>query len=105
LLVDKWVALVLGVLGKRTIRFADLHRKIAGISQKMLTQTLRGLERSGLVQRTVYAEVPPRVEYSLTPLGKSLSELIRPIREWANLHIEEIAASQQQFDSRKTNLK
>jgi DNA-binding HxlR family transcriptional regulator len=78
-IVDKWAALIVGLLGRQTMRFTELHRQIGGISQKMLTQTLRHLERDGLVQRTVYAEAPPRVEYALTPLGRSLRELIAPI--------------------------
>jgi DNA-binding HxlR family transcriptional regulator len=105
LLVDKWAALIMGILGQKTIRFADLHRKIAGISQKMLTQTLRHLERDGLVQRTVYAEVPPRVEYALTPLGQSLRELMTPIREWSSLNLNAIFASQKQYDARQPNAK
>lgn len=105
LLVDKWAALILGVLGKGTTRFMELHRRVTGISQKMLTQTLRRLERDGFVQRTIYAEVPPRVEYSLTPLGRSLRELMVPIREWAISNLDEIVTSQQQFDLRTARSK
>ena len=85
------------------MRFTALHRQIGGISQKMLTQTLRRLERDGLVQRTVYAEVPPRVEYGLTPLGRSLRELIAPIREWSNVNVKDIIAAQQQYDTQALN--
>ena len=98
-LVDKWATLIIGLLGRQTIRFTALHRQIKGISQKMLTQTLRSLERDGLVQRTVYAEVPPRVEYALTPLGRNLYELITTIREWSNANVQDIIAAQQQYDA------
>lgn len=104
-IVDKWAALIVGLLGEHTTRFTALHRQIGGISQKMLTQTLRSLERDGLVQRTVYAEVPPRVEYALTPLGRSLRELIAPIREWSNAHIKDIIAAQQHYDTQALNKK
>lgn len=69
----------------------------------MLTQTLRRLERDGLVQRTVYAEVPPRVEYTLTSLGRGLRELIAPIRAWSNVYVKDIIAAQQQYDTRAVN--
>ena len=105
LLVDKWAALTVGLLGQKTTRFAELHRKIAGISQKMLTQTLRHLERDGMVQRTVYPEVPPRVEYSLTPLGRGLRELIAPIREWSNANIQDIIAAQLEYSAREIGTK
>ena len=104
-LVDKWAALIVGLLGRQTMRFTELHRQIEGISQKMLTQTLRSLERDGLVQRTVYAEVPPRVEYALTPLGRGLRELIAPLREWSNANVKNIIAAQQQYDTQTLNRK
>jgi DNA-binding HxlR family transcriptional regulator len=104
-MVDKWAALIIGLLGKQTLRFTALHRQIKGISQKMLTQTLRSLERDGLVQRTVYAEVPPHVEYALTPLGRSLRELIVPLREWSNANVKDIIAAQQQYDAQALNEK
>ena len=69
----------------------------------MLTQTVRSLERDGLVQRTVYAEVPPRVEYALTPLGRNLYELITTIREWSNANVQDIIAAQQQYDAQPLN--
>lgn len=97
---DKWAALIVALLRKKTLRFTTLQRQIEGISQKMLTQTLRSLERDGLVQRTVYAEVPPRVEYALTPLGRSLCELLTAIREWSTANVEDVIAAQQQYDSR-----
>lgn len=101
LIADKWATLIIGVLEDRPLRFAALHRRIGGISQKMLTQTLRDLERDGLVQRTVYAEVPPRVEYALTPLGQTLREPIAAIIQWAEEHIEAVTASQQRYDSER----
>lgn len=100
LIADKWTALVIGLLEDRAQRFAALHRQIGGISQKMLTQTLRSLERDGVVQRTVYAEVPPRVEYALTPLGKTLCGPIAALRTWAEEHIEAIAEAQRRYDGR-----
>src|ERR1700694_5541559 len=98
-IADKWTALIIQILARGTMRYAALQREIEGISQKMLTQTLRSLERDGLVQRTVYAEVPPRVEYALTPLGRGLRELIAPIREWSNANVKDILAAQQQYDT------
>lgn len=96
---DKWTALVIGLLEDgQTLRFSEIKRGIGGISQKMLTQTLRSLERDGLVTRTVYAEVPPRVEYTLTPLGNTLVAPLTAIREWAENHIEAVAEAQTQYD-------
>lgn len=96
---DKWTALVIGVLEEGTMRFSDLRRRIGGISQKMLTQTLRNLERDGLVTRTVYPEVPPRVEYELTPLGETLTEALASIRHWAEANIDSVIEAQEQYDS------
>ena len=101
---DKWTALIIGLLEDRTMRFSELQHSIGGISQKMLTQTLRSLERDGLVTRTIYAEVPPRVEYALTPLGKTLCAPIRAIREWAETNIEQVSAAQNEYDARDTLL-
>jgi len=100
LIADKWATLLIGLLEERPQRFAALRRRIGGISQKMLTQTLRNLERDGLVRRTVYAEVPPRVEYALTPLGQTLREPIAALIRWAEDHIEAVTAAQQRYDSR-----
>lgn len=99
---DKWSVLIIGLLAGGTKRFSELQRQIGGISQKMLAQTLRTLERDGLVRRTVYAEVPPRVEYMLTPLGATLYEPIDALRRWTEGHIGEVLAAQQQFDTRET---
>lgn len=98
-IADKWTTLVIGTLAERTTRFSELRRAIEGISQKMLTQTLRELERDGLVLRTVYAEVPPRVEYSLTPLGRTLCEPLRTLTQWAEANIAQIERARTAFDS------
>ncbi|MBX6355533.1 MAG: helix-turn-helix transcriptional regulator [Micromonosporaceae bacterium] len=95
---DKWVSLVLVALDKGPQRYSDLSRKIAGVSQKMLTQTLRTLERDGLLTRTVTPAVPVRVDYALTPLGESLLPVMRAIKEWAESHIEEVWAAQRRYD-------
>jgi DNA-binding HxlR family transcriptional regulator len=84
---EKWSALVLRVLADGTYRYSDLQRRVGGVSQKMLTQTLRGLERDGLVARHAYPVVPPRVEYSLTPLGRTLIEPLQAICRWAERHL------------------
>jgi DNA-binding HxlR family transcriptional regulator len=96
---DKWTTLVIGLLADGPLRFSQIRRRIGGISQKMLTQTLRSLERDGLVSRTIYAEVPPRVEYQLTELGETLCEPIALIRNWALDHIVEVMAAQTAYDA------
>jgi DNA-binding HxlR family transcriptional regulator len=83
-----------------TRRFSELRREIGGITQKMLTQTLRGLERDGLVKREAYATVPVTVEYSLTPLGHSLAEAVHTLRTWAYAHMDEIEAARDEFAAR-----
>lgn len=90
LIADKWTILVVGRLAQGTHRFSDLRACIGGISQKMLTQTLRALERDGLVKRTSYSEVPPRVEYMLTPLGRTLRTPLRAVASWSEEHAAEI---------------
>lgn len=97
---DRWSLLVLYALEGGTLRFQELRRAVDGISQKMLTQTLRLLERDGLVERTVYPTVPPRVEYSLTSLGRGLSGRIAAIREWAYASMTEIETARAVFDAR-----
>jgi DNA-binding HxlR family transcriptional regulator len=97
-IADKWTVMIAVRLSQRTMRFGELKRDIGGISQKMLTQTLRGLERDGLVSRRVYAEVPPRVEYSLTPLGRTLVEILAQVKQWAEGNIDAILAAQHAFD-------
>ena len=98
---DKWTTLVIGLLAQsESRRFNELRRAIGGISQKMLTQTLRVLERDGLVKRTMYAESPPRVEYSLTPLGRTLCQPLDALRVWAQEHLNEVRSAQEAFDRR-----
>ena len=98
---DKWTVLIVGLLAQTPVmRFNELKRAIGGISQKMLTQTLRDLERDGLVSRAIFPEVPPRVEYALTPLGLTLCGPIGELARWANDHISEVYAAQKAFDSR-----
>src|SRR3982751_3656317 len=89
---DKWSVLIVSRLGNRAMRFNELKRQIGGISQRMLTLSLRGLERDGLVTRTVTPSIPPRVDYALTPLGVSLQEPVAAIGEWASAHGEAIHA-------------
>jgi DNA-binding HxlR family transcriptional regulator len=90
---NKWTLLIVATLDRRTLRFKELHQQIPGISQRMLTLTLRNLERDGLVSRTVHAEVPPRVEYELTPTGHSLLKPALALAGWAIEHVPEIEAS------------
>ena len=90
LIANKWSALVIYALAQGTKRYSELQREIGGVSQKMLTQTLRSLERDGLVERTVYPVVPPKVEYSLTPLGRTLIEPLRSICKWAETHLHQL---------------
>ena len=96
---DKWSTLILSVLAPRRRRFGELRRAIPDISQRMLTQTLRDLQRDGLVHRRVFATVPPSVEYALTPLGESLLEPILALMEWASAHHLTIRASRVAFDA------
>jgi len=95
---DKWVTLVLSALADGPQRYSDLSRRIAGVSQKMLTQTLRSLERDGLVSRSVTPSVPVRVDYALTPLGTTLMPLLAHIKEWAEQHMDEVAAARAAYD-------
>lgn len=114
---DKWVTLILCALGgshpqgpgptelgtehgPRAMRYSELSRQLAGVSQKMLTQTLRSLERDGLVTRAVTATVPVTVTYELTDLGLSLHHLMRGIKEWAEAHMDEVHANREQYDTR-----
>ena len=95
---DRWTVLIVGALWDGTARFSELRRRIEGISQKMLTQTLRGLERDGLVYRTVHPEVPVRVEYSLTEAGRTLREPLRALEEWAIAYLDDWSAAQEAYD-------
>ena len=110
---DKWVALILAALGSdgprpgtncadgepRSMRYSQLSRRLAGVSQKMLTQTLRSLERDGLITRTVTPTVPVTVTYELTDLGLSLHHVMRGIKEWAETHMDEVLANREQYDT------
>jgi DNA-binding HxlR family transcriptional regulator len=97
---DKWSVLIVDLLGEGPMRFSDLRRSVEGISQRMLTLTLRGLERDGLVTRTVFPEIPPRVEYELTRLGKTLLEPIQGLAEWAERNRTSIQEARDKFDKR-----
>lgn len=96
---DKWSVMIVGRLGDQTLRFSEIRRSIGTISQRMLTLTLRNLERDGLVTRTVYPEVPPRVEYALTPLGQSLRKPISALWDWSVDHYEDITAARADYDA------
>jgi DNA-binding HxlR family transcriptional regulator len=100
LIGNKWAVLIIGLLEHEPKRFSELQRTIIGISHKMLTQTLRGLERDGLITRTVYPQVPPRVEYRLTSLGKTLCAPLAAVRDWAEENIQAITHAQQSYDLR-----
>ena len=99
-LADKWAVLIVVRLATGTMRFAELRRAVDGISQKMLTVTLRDLERDGLVIRKLYASVPPKVEYSLTPLGSSLVDKVNELCAWAEANSAEILKARERFDKR-----
>jgi len=96
---DRWTVLVVGSLTGGPMRFSELSRRIDGVSQKMLTQTLRGLERDGLVTRTVHAEVPPRVEYQLTATGRTLTEPLAALDAWARAHFDDVVRSREEYDA------
>jgi DNA-binding HxlR family transcriptional regulator len=100
-LADKWSLLIIEMLGEGARRFSELHREIDQISQRMLTLTLRHLERDGLVLRTVHPVVPPRVDYELTPLGESLLSAVFPLVTWTREHRHEVAAARGTYDTRR----
>lgn len=95
---DKWVAVILAVLGNRRLRFKDLHRAGNGISQRMLSVSLRNLERDGLLVRTAHPVVPPHVEYELSDLGRSLREVLGPVGAWVLAHRQAIEDARERFD-------
>ncbi len=99
-IADKWSLLVIELLERRTLRFTELRRHIDGISQRMLTVTLRQLERDGIVRRTVYPVVPPRVDYALTPMGITLYATIQSLVAWTEHNQNEIAAARARYDAR-----
>jgi DNA-binding HxlR family transcriptional regulator len=98
---DRWTALIVGVLSEGPHRFGELRRAVEGISQKMLTQTLRSLERDGLVSRRAYATVPVTVEYALTPLGETLVEVLAAVRDWAEAHAGQLVVARERFDTQR----
>ncbi|MYV69056.1 transcriptional regulator [Streptomyces sp. SID2131] len=98
---NKWALLIIDVLGARTLRFTELRAEVEGISHKMLTQTLRGLERDGVVHRTVYATVPPRVDYRLTEAGAALRDTVNGMCAWTRRHLGEIEAARRRFAERE----
>jgi DNA-binding HxlR family transcriptional regulator len=98
-LSDKWVSLVVAALSTGPMRYSDLSRRIAGVSPKMLTQTLRTLERDGILTREVTPSVPVRVDYELTPLGGSLAVLLTAVKDWAEHHIDEVHDARERYDA------
>jgi len=100
LVADKWTVLIVVLLGDGPKRFNEIKRMVGGISQRMLTFTLRGLERDGLVTRTVYPTTPQRVDYELTKRGSTLWEAVGPLSLWARAHVSEILRSREQFDEK-----
>ncbi|MGW0828101.1 winged helix-turn-helix transcriptional regulator [Streptomyces sp. NPDC002845] len=100
-IANKWTAMVVIALSSGRMRFRDLRTTVDGISAKVLTDTLRDLERDGLVTRHVYAEVPPRVEYELTSLGRTLHMPLEALGRWAEEHIEEVLAAREEYDTRR----
>ncbi len=101
-IADKWTVLLLILLSRRSWRFNELRREIGGLTQKMASQTLKGLERDGLVKRKVTPTVPVTVEYSITPLGRTLSDTVDALRIWAEQHMGDVTRSQKLYDGMKT---
>ncbi|MFJ4980072.1 winged helix-turn-helix transcriptional regulator [Streptomyces coeruleorubidus] len=100
-IANKWTAMVVIALSPGRMRFRDLRTAVDGISAKVLTETLRDLERDGIVTRQVYAEVPPRVEYELTELGRTLQAPLQALGHWAEEHIAEVLAARESYDARR----
>ena len=98
---DKWSVLIIALLGDGPKRFNEMKRLVGGISQRMLTLTLRGLERDGLLTRTIFPTIPPRVDYELTKLGRSLRCAVEPLGSWARAHVADIHKAREKFDSKK----
>ncbi|MBR1124301.1 helix-turn-helix transcriptional regulator [Bradyrhizobium lablabi] len=100
---DKWAVLILILIRDEPMRFNALRRTIEGISQKMLSQVLKSLERDGLIKRRVFATVPVTVEYSITPLGGTLAKAVDHLRDWAEENLKEVTAAQRRYDAQKTS--
>ena len=100
---DKWAVLILLLLRDDTMRFNQLRRAIEGISQKMLSQVLKSLERDGLIRRRVIATVPVTVEYSMTPLGSTLAAAVDPLRDWAEKNLKDVLAAQRRYDAQQAD--
>ena len=99
---DKWAVLILLLIRDEPMRFNALRRSIEGISQKMLSQVLKSLERDGLIKRRVFATVPVTVEYSITPLGQTLASAVDPLRDWAEQNLKEVLAAQRRYDAQRS---
>ena len=99
---DKWTVLVVSALSTGTLRFTELRTRVGRVAPKVLTQTLRALERDGMVSRTVFPEVPPHVEYELTGLGRSLLDLVGGLQAWAEGHIGDVAQARDEYDTRNS---
>jgi DNA-binding HxlR family transcriptional regulator len=99
---SRWGTLVLATLAGGTLRFSELRRRVAGVSEKMLAQTLQALERDGLVHREVHPVIPPRVDYSLTPLGTQIAERVRGLFTWIEDNLPSLVAAQAAYDARRT---
>jgi DNA-binding HxlR family transcriptional regulator len=100
---DKWAVLILLLVRDEPMRFNALRRTIEGISQKMLSQVLKSLERDGLIKRRVFPTVPVTVEYSITPLGQTLATAVDPLRDWAEQNLKEVLAAQRRYDAQRTS--
>jgi DNA-binding HxlR family transcriptional regulator len=101
---DKWALLILLLLRQHPLRFNRLRREIEGISQKMLSQVLKSLERDGMVRRRAIATVPVTVEYSITPLGVTLAAAADPLRDWAECHLKEVQVAQRRYDAQRDDV-
>src|SRR3954467_1692222 len=101
---DKWAVLILILLRNEPLRFNQLGRAIEGISQKMLSQVLKSLERDGLIRRRAIATVPVTVEYSITPLGATLADAVDPLRDWAEQNLKEVLNAQRRYDAARKDI-
>ncbi|WP_439382006.1 winged helix-turn-helix transcriptional regulator [Amycolatopsis lexingtonensis] len=99
---DQWTVLIVGALKDGPLRFTEIGRRVDGISQKVLTQTLRSLVRDGILTRTAYATIPPKVEYELTALGRNLSEPLEMLDRWARVHMSSVQDAREAYDAEHT---